>query len=136
MAPTMDVQDAAADVGVQTHHVCTSSARMLGELGQIRYGHAEFRLRTGGPHVAVVSAANAGVDADKDGMALEELRPGAEDVGVVDSYADAGAQGPGILSARREVRSVQDPVGGQVGEELAHPCDFAAGHTFKFDAFG
>jgi hypothetical protein len=101
---------------------------------QFCYGYAELAGLARGAHVAVVSGPGAGVDAQEEVTALEEFRPFAQGMQVVEGQLHAHIERGCILLSRREVRGEQDRGGIQLRDGCAHRGDLAGGHRLETDA--
>ena len=133
MLPAGLVEDAAADVGLQAHDARAGLVRLAHELAQLPDRHAELRAGPGGTHVRVMPAADAGVEAREDVMAAKQLRPGAERIAVVDGYAHAARECPGVLIARGKVRRVENAPRLQIWKKLEQPLNLAARDALELD---
>src|SRR5262245_26067473 len=100
---------------MQADHFRASCFKESFELIELEQGDAELRVKARGAHLRVMSAPIAGVDAQDDLAALEQLRPRLDGMQVVERDVDALFERPGVFSARREVRCEENPASIKVG---------------------
>ncbi len=109
-------------------------AQCVGGLVDLVERDAELRVRACRAHVAVVSAAVPGVEAQEELAAGEGLGPAQQRPEVVERHPHAAREGVVVLDARREVGGEEDPLGLEVGEELEEVRELARRDALEAEA--
>ncbi len=133
--PVGDVEDAAADMSLQSHDARVGLLGKLRELLQLAHGNPEFRMGASRAHVMVVASSVPCVDARENLAVRKQVGPRSQGVGVVDCDSHASIQSPGIFIARREVRREENPLRIDVRENCEHALHFAARYAFDIHTF-
>ena len=132
--PVAHVEHAAARVRMQRHDARAHLLHQPFDLVDFEQWHAELGMHAGGPHVIVMAAAEAGVDAHQHVAAAEQLAPLTQGVNVIDRQVDALLDRPFVFAARREIGREQDAARVDTRHHLHHVLAFAARNTLEGQA--